>query len=47
MGLILFYVWWIFSVTVLFCILITIFEWFVPKVGNFIRKLKKLKGGVL
>jgi len=50
MGLneILFYIWWIFTITVLFFILITIFECFIPKMGDLISKFKNyLKGGIL
>jgi len=46
-DLILFYVWFIFNITILFCVLIAIFEWFIPKVGSFITKFKNLKGGAV
>jgi hypothetical protein len=47
-DLILFYVWFIISVTVLFRALLAILELFFPKVESFINKFKNyLKGGVL
>jgi len=43
-----FYVWFIISVTVLFCALFAILELFFPKVENLISKIKSIfKGGVL
>jgi len=43
-----FYVWFIFSITILFYVLITILELFFPKVESFISKFKNYltKGGV-
>ena len=47
-DLILFYVWWIFSITALFYILSLIIEYFIPKAGNLINKFKNyFKGGLL
>ena len=50
MGLneILFYIWFVISITALFYILSLIIEYFIPKIGNLINKLKNyFKGGVL
>ena len=50
MGLntILFYFWFVFTLTVLFCALIWILELVFPKCEEFIKKFKNyFKGGVL
>jgi len=44
----LFWIWFIFSITILFCALLAILGLFFPKVESFITKFKNyLKGGVL
>ena len=50
MGLneILFYIWFVITITILFYAIISIIECFVPKAGDLINKFKNyLKGGVL
>ena len=48
MGLILFYVWFVFTLTVLFYALIWILELVFPKFEGFIKRFKNyFKGGVL